>query len=142
MRIRRWAGVALLLLLAIGLPGAEYEGRGHMHRVLLVVDLPFSATHLTVTGWKLLGFLGAFCFAGRWIVQWWHRKRTGQRDIPTIFWIISLAGACMITMYFIWGKNDSVGILTNALPASVASYNLVQDLRQRYGRGKRQNPPA
>ena len=29
------------------------------------------------------------------------------------------------------GKNDSVGIITNALPASVALWNLVQDLRSK-----------
>lgn len=127
--MKRVLAVVCLLTLCAVLPGAEYEGRGHMHRVLLVVDLPFTETHWTVTGWKLLGFLGAFCFAGRWIVQWWHRKRTGRPEIPTVFWIISLSGALMVTMYFIWGKNDSVGILTNALPASVAFWNLFQDLR-------------
>ena len=34
----------------------------------------------------------------------------------------------MVTSYFIWGKNDSVGVLTNLLPASVAFYNLVMDI--------------
>jgi lipid-A-disaccharide synthase-like uncharacterized protein len=51
--------------------------------------------------------------------------------VPTIFWVISLLGAGMTTLYFIFGKNDSVGILQNALPACVASYNLYQDLRGR-----------
>lgn len=135
----RWLAVAavVLLALAVGLSGAEvyehrgvlYEGRGHMHRVLLELDLPFTATHWTITGWKLLGFVGAFCFAGRWLIQAWHRKRTGTATMPTLFWIISLAGAGMVTAYFVWGKNDSVGIITNALPASVACWNLVQDLR-------------
>jgi lipid-A-disaccharide synthase-like uncharacterized protein len=35
----------------------------------------------------------------------------------------------MVTSYFIWGKNDAVGILTNLLPAGVALYNLVLDIR-------------
>jgi lipid-A-disaccharide synthase-like uncharacterized protein len=35
----------------------------------------------------------------------------------------------MVTSYFIWGKNDAVGILTNLLPASVAFYNLIMDIR-------------
>jgi lipid-A-disaccharide synthase-like uncharacterized protein len=35
----------------------------------------------------------------------------------------------MVTSYFIWGKNDAVGILTNLLPASVALYNLVLDIK-------------
>lgn len=142
----RWLVVACvaLLALAIGVSGAEtyahngalYEGRGHMHRVLLELDLPLTATHWTITGWKLLGFIGAFCFAGRWLVQAWHRKRTGSAVMPTIFWVISLGGAGMVTAYFVWGKNDSVGIITNALPASVALWNLVQDLRTRAGKQK------
>ena len=37
----------------------------------------------------------------------------------------------MVTSYFIWGKNDSVGVLTNLLPASVAFYNLVMDIRSK-----------
>lgn len=137
----RWlaAAAVLLLALAVGLSGAEvyehrgvlYEGRGHMHRVLLELDLPFTATHWTITGWKILGFVGAFCFAARWLVQAWHRKRTGTPTMPTVFWVISLAGAGMVTAYFVWGKNDSVGIITNALPASVALWNLVQDLRNK-----------
>jgi len=35
----------------------------------------------------------------------------------------------MVTSYFVWGKNDAVGVLTNLLPASVAVYNLVMDIR-------------
>lgn len=132
--------VLALLLLAAVMPAAEtvmnhgvpYEGRGHMNRVLATIDLP-GGLHWTITGWKILGFLGAFCFAGRWIVQWLHRKRTGLREMPTAFWVISLFGAASLTMYFIWGKNDSVGILTNALPASVALYNLIQDLKHKHG---------
>jgi lipid-A-disaccharide synthase-like uncharacterized protein len=38
-------------------------------------------------------------------------------------------GSAMVTAYFIWGKNDSVGVLTNLLPASVAIYNLVMDIK-------------
>jgi len=129
--LRPILAIALLLALGSVLPAADYEGRGHMHRVLLTIDLPFTATDWTVTGWKLLGFVGAFCFAGRWLVQAWHRRKTGTATMPTLFWIISLAGAGMVTAYFVWGKNDSVGILTNMLPASVALYNLIQDLRAR-----------
>jgi lipid-A-disaccharide synthase-like uncharacterized protein len=102
-----------------------YEGRGHMNRVL------FAVWGLGITGWKILGYCGILMFGGRWLVQAWYRKRTGRSDMPTAFWMISVAGAGMVTMYFIWGKNDSIGIIGNALPAGVALYNLVQDLRQR-----------
>ncbi|MCS6970311.1 MAG: lipid-A-disaccharide synthase N-terminal domain-containing protein [Planctomycetota bacterium] len=137
----RWWLVPLLIVLAagIGLAGGEvyehrgalYEGRGHMHRVLTIIDLPFIDAQWTITGWKILGFAGALCFASRWLVQAWHRRKTGSAAMPTAFWVISLLGAGLVTMYFIWGKNDSVGILTNALPAAVAFWNLVQDLRGR-----------
>jgi lipid-A-disaccharide synthase-like uncharacterized protein len=132
--------IAVVLLVgAAGLSGAEafvhggalYEGRGHMHRVLAQLDLPFIEAHWTITGWKLLGLVGALCFAGRWLVQAWHRQRHGTSVMPTAFWIISLCGAGMVTAYFIWGKNDSVGIVTNALPASVALWNLVKDVKGR-----------
>ena len=84
---------------------------------------------IVVTPWKLVGFLGALMFAGRWLVQAVATKRAGKPTIPRSFWIISLAGSAMVTSYFIWGKNDAVGVLTNLLPASVAFYNLVMDIR-------------
>jgi lipid-A-disaccharide synthase-like uncharacterized protein len=84
---------------------------------------------ITVTPWKLVGFLGALMFAGRWIVQALATRRHGRPTIPRSFWIISLAGSAMVTSYFIWGKNDAVGVLTNLLPASVAFYNLIMDIK-------------
>ena len=127
----RAGALIVLLLLTNSLAAVESEGRGHMHDVLTVVQLPFTDATWTITGWKILGFVGAFCFGGRWLLQAWHRKRTGTKEIPTLFWVISLFGAGMVTMYFIWGRNDSVGIFTNALPATVALYNLILDLKQR-----------
>jgi lipid-A-disaccharide synthase-like uncharacterized protein len=82
-----------------------------------------------LTPWKLVGFLGALMFAGRWIIQALATRRAGRPTIPRSFWIISLCGSAMVTSYFIWGKNDSVGVLTNLLPASVAFYNLVMDIK-------------
>jgi lipid-A-disaccharide synthase-like uncharacterized protein len=84
---------------------------------------------VTVTPWKLVGFLGALMFAGRWLLQAWATRRAGRPTIPRSFWIISLSGSAMVTSYFIWGKNDAIGVLTNLLPASVALYNLIMDIR-------------
>jgi len=86
---------------------------------------------IVVTPWKLVGFLGALMFAGRWLVQALATRRAGRPTIPRSFWIISLTGSAMVTSYFIWGKNDAVGVLTNLLPASVAFYNLVMDNKAR-----------
>ena len=84
---------------------------------------------VVVTPWKLVGFIGALMFAGRWLVQAWATRRAGRPTIPRSFWIISLTGSAMVTSYFIWGKNDAIGVLTNLLPASVAFYNLIMDIR-------------
>ena len=84
---------------------------------------------VTLTPWKLIGFVGALMFAGRWLVQAWATRRAGRPTIPRSFWIISLTGSAMVTSYFIWGKNDAIGVLTNLLPASVAFYNLIMDIR-------------
>jgi lipid-A-disaccharide synthase-like uncharacterized protein len=84
---------------------------------------------IVVTPWKVIGFLGALMFAARWLVQAWATRRAGKPVIPRSFWIISLTGSAMVTSYFIWGKNDAVGVLTNLLPASVAFYNLALDIR-------------
>ena len=88
-----------------------------------------SAFGVVFTPWKLIGFLGALMFAGRWLLQAWATRRAGKPTIPRSFWIISLLGSAMVTSYFIWGKNDSVGVLTNLLPATVAFYNLIMDIR-------------
>lgn len=84
---------------------------------------------IVITPWKLIGITGGLMFAARWIVQALATRRAGRPTIPRSFWIISLAGSAMVTSYFIWGKNDAVGILTNLLPASVALYNLVMDIK-------------
>src|SRR5688572_8496892 len=84
---------------------------------------------IVVTPWKLIGFVGGLMFAGRWVLQALATKRAGRPTIPRSFWIISLSGSAMVTSYFIWGKNDAVGVLTNLLPAGVAFYNLVMDIR-------------
>ena len=89
---------------------------------------------ITVTPWKLVGFFGALMFAGRWLVQAFATRRAGRPTIPRSFWIISLAGSAMVTSYFIWGKNDSVGIIQNAFPMFVSVYNVVVDLRHRRDR--------
>ena len=84
---------------------------------------------IVVTPWKVIGFIGALMFAVRWLVQASATRRAGRPTIPRSFWIISLVGSAMVTGYFIWGKNDAVGVLTNLLPAVVSLYNLVLDIR-------------
>ena len=44
---------------------------------------------------------------------------------------MSITGSLLLLAYFTFGKNDSVGILSNLFPAGVAVYNLYLDLRHR-----------
>jgi lipid-A-disaccharide synthase-like uncharacterized protein len=84
-----------------------------------------------VTPWKLVGYLGVFLFAGRWFVQVIASKRNGRPTMPRLFWYMSISGSLLLLSYFIFGKNDSVGILSNAFPLTVASYNLYLDFKYR-----------
>lgn len=84
---------------------------------------------VTITGWKLTGYLGVFLFAGRWLIQLFASHLRGRPEFPRTFWIMSLCGSALLLAYFIFGKNDSVGVLSNLFPAVVALYNLLLDMR-------------
>ena len=55
----------------------------------------------------------------------------GKPVVPTVFWLMSISGSLLLLSYFTFGKNDSVGILSNLFPAGVAGYNLILDLRHK-----------
>ena len=80
---------------------------------------------------KLVGYLGALMFAGRWFVQLLASRVSGRPVMPRTFWYMSLAGSVCLLSYFVFGKNDSVGILSNLFPLFVSGYNLVLDSRHR-----------
>ena len=73
-------------------------------------------------------------FAGRWFVQMFYSRLHGKPVVPTVFWIMSITGSLLLLSYFTFGKNDSVGILSNLFPAGVAGYNLLLDLRHKRGK--------
>ncbi|HWJ06503.1 MAG TPA: lipid-A-disaccharide synthase N-terminal domain-containing protein [Steroidobacteraceae bacterium] len=83
---------------------------------------------VTLTAWKLVGYLGVALFAGRWFVQLYYSRKLGKPVVPTAFWLMSISGSLLLLSYFTFGKNDSVGILSNLFPAGVAGYNLYLDL--------------
>lgn len=70
-------------------------------------------------------------FTSRWFVQMYATRKLRRVHMPRAFWWLSIAGSLMLVSYFTFGKNDSVGILSNAFPALVSVYNLVIDLRHR-----------
>jgi lipid-A-disaccharide synthase-like uncharacterized protein len=84
---------------------------------------------VVITPWKIVGYLGVFLFAGRWLVQMAATRRRGRPAFPGLFWIMSVLGSVLLLCYFIWGKNDSVGVLSNLFPVTVALYNLVMHYR-------------
>jgi lipid-A-disaccharide synthase-like uncharacterized protein len=86
---------------------------------------------VTITLWKLIGYAGVLMFAGRWFVQLAASKVKGKVVMPTTFWYMSAAGSLLLLAYFTFGKNDSVGILSNLFPLFVALYNLYLDFRAR-----------
>jgi len=87
-----------------------------------------SAFGVTITPWKLVGYLGVALFAGRWFVQLYYSRKLRRPVVPTVFWVMSISGSLLLLSYFIFGKNDSVGILSNLFPVGIASYNLYLDL--------------
>jgi len=92
---------------------------------------------VTVTPWKLIGYTGVLLFAGRWFVQLAASKASGKPVMPTLFWYMSASGSVLLLAYFIFGKTDSVGVMSNLFPLFVALYNLYLD-----GRHKQQGSPA
>lgn len=99
-----------------------------MNDILFTLDL--GPVHLVVTGWKIVGYLGVGLFAGRWGVQLLASRRAGRPVLPRAFWYMSVSGSLLLLTYFIFGKNDSVGVLSNLFPAFTACYNLWLDLKK------------
>lgn len=99
-----------------------------MNEVLLTVH------GVTITAWKLVGYLGVFLFTSRWFVQMYATKKLKRVHMPRAFWWLSVFGSVLLVSYFTFGKNDSVGVLSNLFPAFVSVYNLVVDLRHRRDR--------
>jgi lipid-A-disaccharide synthase-like uncharacterized protein len=85
---------------------------------------------VTLTPWKLVGYLGVALFAGRWLVQVYASRVRGRPTVPRVFWYMSVTGSLLLLAYFTFGKNDSVGILSNVFPVFIAAYNLYLDLRR------------
>jgi lipid-A-disaccharide synthase-like uncharacterized protein len=99
-------------------------------------------TGLHVTPWKLVGYIGALMFGGRWLVQFVASRRARKPVIPRVFWYMSLAGSLMTLSYFVFSsKQDSVGVLQNLFPTFIAAYSLWLDIRHR-GWNRDKAPPA
>lgn len=95
------------------------------------LHIPFLNIEWILTWWKVWGFCGALMFTGRWFVQLHFSRKAKKPVLPIGYWVMSLAGSFMLLTYFIFGKNDSVGIVSNLFPSFVAGYNLYLELKHR-----------
>lgn len=84
---------------------------------------------IVITPWKIIGFLGVVLFGSRWLVQMYISRKYKKPSLNKAFWLMSLAGSLLLLNYFIFGKNDSVGVLSNAFPVFVSLYNLYLEIR-------------
>ena len=98
-----------------------------------IFTLPFGsnpeAAVYVLTAWKLIGYIGIAMFGGRWLVQFWASRKNKAVTMPRLFWYMSLLGSLLCLLYFWFGKNDSVGILSYIMPSAVAAYNLFLDIK-------------
>lgn len=83
----------------------------------------FNITSLAGLLWVGLGLLGQALFTGRMLVQWIVSERRRRSVVPIAFWWLSLIGASMLLVYFVWRK-DIVGVLGQAVGWIVYVRNL------------------
>jgi len=81
-------------------------------------DRPFWQVFLNISSplgvlWVGVGLLGQVLFTGRMIVQWLASEKSKKSVVPVAFWWMSVTGASMLLLYFIW-RRDVVGVLGQA----------------------------
>lgn len=86
---------------------AEIESR---KRNLPWIYSLFDVTSVAGVLWVVFGFAGQAIFTARMIVQWRASEKARTSVVPPVFWWLSLLGASMLMVYFIWRK-DIVGFL-------------------------------
>lgn len=106
------------------------QGRDFINRL-------FNITSPIGIAWVLVGLLGQALFTGRMVVQWMVSERRGRSTVPVAFWWLSLMGASMLLVYFIWRK-DIVGILGQGL----GWFIYLRNLSLIYGRRTTHQPSA
>lgn len=80
---------------------------------------------------KIIGMSGSLLFTGRWIIQMLASKKHGKPVLPLLFWYLSIIGSLLTLSYFVFGTNDSVGIVSNFFPLFIAFFNLYLELKHR-----------
>ena len=93
---------------------------------------------LTVTPWKIIGWIGAGTFGARFLIQWIASERARKSVIPFGFWECSALGSLLLLTYFAVYRRDSVGVLQNLLPLPI----YLRNLYFRYTRHRVRHPGA
>jgi len=96
-----------------------YESRSKHSLVFRILNIhsPFGFA------WVTVGLVGQTLFAGRMIIQWLTSERHRRSLVPVQFWWMSLGGASMLLIYFIW-RRDIVGILGQSVGWAIYIRNL------------------
>lgn len=94
------------------------------------IETLFNITSPIGIAWVTIGLLGQVLFTGRMLVQWFASEKSGRSVVPVAFWWMSLIGASMLLIYFIW-RRDIVGILGQATGWGIYVRNLVLIRRSR-----------
>jgi len=81
----------------------DQRHRGQLYRLLNI-------TSPVGFAWVALGLLGQVLFTGRMVLQWLTSEHARRSVVPVGFWWMSLAGASMLLVYFVW-RRDIVGVL-------------------------------
>lgn len=118
----------------------EPFGTGFMHTPFFEGRL--FGFDLSIYPWKVVGYFGVGMFGFRWLPQMLASRKARQVRMPRIFWIMSVIGSLALLSYFFFGKPDSVGLLSNAFPCVVATYNLYLDLKTSIHPHPAPPPPA
>ena len=95
--------------------------RDHRHRSPLYRLL--NITSPVGFAWVALGLLGQVLFTGRMVLQWLTSERAQRSVVPVGFWWMSLGGASMLMVYFVW-RRDIVGVLGQSAGWLIYARNL------------------
>ena len=80
--------------------------------------------------WVAIGLSGQLLFTGRMLIQWFTSEKSKRSVVPISFWWMSLIGATMLLVYFIW-RRDIVGILGQTTGWIIYVRNLILISRSR-----------
>lgn len=80
-------------------------------------------TSWTSLAWIGFGFSAQFVFMSRMIIQWYVSEKAKSSIVPPSFWWLSLLGASMLIIYYVWRK-DPVSLVAQSFGFTVYVRNL------------------